>query len=459
MNSALQAIDKRDLLPPALIGILAATAVLLPSPAALAAAVLLLAAPLAWFVLLHAQRWLSAFFLAALLLPPLPVALGNSGPHVAVFIAALGIPAGLLRLGDWRIRMAVLPASLAFFFAVLLGSTGLAFLYSGWTVGAGSLARVLLFGIACYVYFYAAYGPVCDPRRLTRLLFLAAAGSALFACLDFQFQWPAPAGFGAQFIWLDTGVFRRAQGFFYEASTLGNFCVFFLTMAALRVVRPKHETPVSRLSIAVAVPLLATALLLSYSRASLVNLGVSLAVMICLHRPLLHARRWVRAALFFAGTALLAFGLFSQFVTTWMLRLWLSVQYFFSSPNSVLSGRLESWQRLGGFLLDHPWHLLLGVGYKTLPYSDLPGGPITADNMYLGLLAETGIAGLAAFLALNAAILHAAWRARHSFFGAWIFCFWTGQLVQMLSGDLLTYWRVMPVYFWVLGQAVRVERR
>jgi len=26
----------------------------------------------------------------------------------------------------------------------------------------------------------------------------------------------------------------------------------------------------------------------------------------------------------------------------------------------------------------------------------------------------------------------------------------------MFSGDLLTYWRVLPVYFWVLALAVRV---
>jgi O-antigen ligase len=110
---------------------------------------------------------------------------------------------------------------------------------------------------------------------------------------------------------------------------------------------------------------------------------------------------------------------------------------------------------LSEFLIEHPWHLLFGVGYKTLPYSDFTGGPITADNMYLSLLAETGIAGFAAFVILNAAILRTAWRARRDFFGAWIFCFWAGQLFQMLSGDLLTYWRVMPVYFWVLGQAVR----
>ena len=28
-------------------------------------------------------------------------------------------------------------------------------------------------------------------------------------------------------------------------------------------------------------------------------------------------------------------------------------------------------------------------------------------------------------------------------------------MVQMLSGDLFTYWRVLPVYFWVLATAAR----
>ena len=44
---------------------------------------------------------------------------------------------------------------------------------------------------------------------------------------------------------------------------------------------------------------------------------------------------------------------------------------------------------------------------------------------------------------------------RAVFFGEWIFCFWIGEMVQMLSGDLITYWRVLPVYFWVLGTAIR----
>ena len=109
----------------------------------------------------------------------------------------------------------------------------------------------------------------------------------------------------------------------------------------------------------------------------------------------------------------------------------------------------------------NPWQLLFGIGYKTLPYTTYLGEPVVADNMYFSLLIETGIVGLACLAWLNAAILRASARAaraadpRRSFFGAWMLCFWSGETVQMLSGDLLTYWRVLPVYFFVLALAVR----
>jgi O-antigen ligase len=106
---------------------------------------------------------------------------------------------------------------------------------------------------------------------------------------------------------------------------------------------------------------------------------------------------------------------------------------------------------------------LFGIGYKTLPYSDFVGRTVIADNTYLSLLVETGILGLSALMLLNYSILHAGLRSARSsvpsvaFFGTWIFCFWTGQLVQMASGDLITYWRVLPVYFWVLAMAMRTR--
>ena len=120
------------------------------------------------------------------------------------------------------------------------------------------------------------------------------------------------------------------------------------------------------------------------------------------------------------------------------------IRVFFESPNAVLSGRIDAWQTLANYLIAHPWSAVIGVGYKTLPYSDFIGAKAVGDNTYLTLLAETGIAGLCALVALNIAILIYAYRAARSphsvrsFTGAWMFCFWAGQCVQMFSADLLT---------------------
>jgi hypothetical protein len=32
-----------------------------------------------------------------------------------------------------------------------------------------------------------------------------------------------------------------------------------------------------------------------------------------------------------------------------------------------------------------------------------------------------------------------------------MFCFWCGQIVQMSSGDILTYWRILPAFFSALA--------
>ncbi len=114
-----------------------------------------------------------------------------------------------------------------------------------------------------------------------------------------------------------------------------------------------------------------------------------------------------------------------------------------------------------GFLRENPAYALVGIGYKTLPYTTFLGPSVIGDNMYLTLLVETGVIGLGALIALNLAILVSAYRAARlpdrvaSFFGAWIFCFWMGEVFQMMSGDLITYWRVMPLYFLTLAIAVR----
>jgi O-antigen ligase len=164
-----------------------------------------------------------------------------------------------------------------------------------------------------------------------------------------------------------------------------------------------------------------------------------------------------------AMAAVILYLLFPQFAQMYWTRLVLSGEFLLSAPNSVLSGRLYTWERISAAIAGDPTIVLHGIGYKTLPYTDYFGPPIIADNMYLSLLLETGLIGVAAFLMLNWSILRSALRAARSsnasaaFLGLWFFAFWLGELVQMLSGDLLTYWRVLPVYFFVLALSQRAR--
>jgi hypothetical protein len=408
--------------------------------------------------------WLTFFFAAALLLPPLPIALGDSGPHLCLLIAGIGLLLGIMSLAHWRIRPCGLNAAFTALFGALFVSVAMAALHSGGNAAATSFARVALVGISVYVFFYAAYGPAprFDDWRATRRIYLFATLSALFACVDFYFQFPAPAGFEPQFVWLDSGVFRRAQGLFYEASTLGNFCAFFLVMIAVALSRPKEESPVSRKLLIAGGAVFFGALVLSFSRGSVINLLVAGAVLAWINRRRVPLRRVVAiCGVCAAAGGLLWWILLPQMAAMYWLRLTATGEYFFSATEQVLSGRVASWRTLAAWIAANPWQLIFGIGYKTLPYTTYLGEPVVADNMYLSLLIETGIAGLACLAWLNAAILRASARAsraadpRRSFCGAWMLCFWSGETVQMLSGDLLTYWRVLPVYFFVLALAVR----
>src|ERR1035438_863694 len=239
----------------------------LPAKALLAAPAALV--PFVWWTFSTPARWLTVFLAVALLTPPLPIPIGDSGPHLCLAVASLGLFAGLLWLPEWRF----VPSGLASAFVALLGtllvSVAPAAFHSGAEAAAGSLARVALFGLSVYVFIYTAYGPGRHSPVSLRCLFWIAAAAALFACVDFYFQFPAPAGYGPQFVWLDSGVYRRAQGLFYEASTLGNFCAFFLVMIAVALTRPRQESPVSRKALAAGGAVFIAALILSYSRASL----------------------------------------------------------------------------------------------------------------------------------------------------------------------------------------------
>lgn len=447
--------ERRQLAPAVLLGALASVAVFLPVWVAGG----MLAVPLAWWAFASAGRWLLLFFFAVLLLPPLPIPWGDTGPHPAILVAAIGGLAGLARMDQWRGRWSGMDSSIAALTLALAASVGFAAVYSGSSIAASSAARVVLFGIGVYVYFAVAHGPERgqSPQSVTRFLFWIAAAAALFGCVDFLYQLPAPAGFEPQFLYLESGVYRRAQGLFYESSTLGNFCSFFLVLIAVSLAGARAQRIASAPSLAVAGVVFAAALLLSFSRASVIACLISLAVLAWIERA-----RWFsqRSMLWISGFACAAVLLLAAAVPEvaegYWGRLELTFGSFQDSPDRVLSVRPASWSTVLEFAAAHPVQTFFGIGYKTLPYTEHLGRPIIADNMYLSLLVETGVPGLLALLALNAAILSTAWRAMRagSLHGKWLFCFWIGESLQMLSGDILTYWRVLPLYFWVLAQCV-----
>ncbi len=420
------------------------------------------AAPVLWYAFAAEQGWIRVFFAAALLLPPLPVPWGDSGPHPAAVVAVAGVLAALVRAGTWRIHATVLNLSILWLFAALLASVGFAAAYSGPVIAANSAVRVMLFGISVLVYFTAVQEGGADPRQRTlRLLFWLAVAAAGFGCIDFWFQLPAPAGYGPQYIWLDSGVYRRAQGLFYESSTLGTFCSLFLVMAAVALLERRERRAIKRVWLWAGAVVFGLALLLSYSRGALASAGIGIGTLAVLER-----KRWLRTrpvlvAMALMGAVAAVFLLaFPEVAFSYWARLGFTFENALSRPDRVLSGRLDNWRVLVDFVTSHPWQTVAGVGYKTLAYTQQAGRPVIADNMYLSALVETGIAGLAGLIALNAAIFRAAWRglrSENSFYAKWMFCFQAGFAVQMLSGDLLTYWRVLPVFFWVLAQATKEQ--
>ena len=421
------------------------------------------------WVLRRAGAWVTAFSVATLLLPPLPLALGDSGPQPALLFAALGLFSGLLRFREWRLRADGLTLPALALGAALLGSSAMALIAAGPAGAAGSLMRVGLFGIALYALLDLRHGPAGrdhdDPEPWLRAIFAAALAAAAFACLDFYFQWPTPAGFGEQFVWQTSVVLRRAQGLFYEAGQFGAFCSFFLTGTALLAFHPALRRRLGPTWLWPALALtLAAGLVFSFSRSAMLNALAALGAAAWLHR-----REVRRAAGIAVAGALVAAGVVysvtPEFSMTYVARFKATLAGSLSDPAGVLGQRLESWRALLDFASSHPAWLAFGVGFKTLPYTDVAGLSITPDNMFLSLLIETGVAGLLATTWLLAALFTVSLRAARSpnetarFLGAWALCFWTGALVQMFWVDLLTFWRAMPLYLGVAALADRLADR
>jgi O-antigen ligase len=436
-------------------------------PALLAGALALTVAA-AW-TLARPYRWFAAFCVLALLAPPLPFELGSTGPHLAVLAAVIGV-CGLLG----RNPSPYLPSSstglpLLAYATVLALSAGPALWISGPEAAAGSLARTALFAIAVLAYLALRHGAAeIDSARWMRGLLILGFLTALIGCVDFILQLEPVAGYGIQMVWLPEGIVRRAQGVFYDANQFGNVCAFFLIGIAAAALRRGADRPLSGPALALMAVVLLAALVFSFSRGAMLAAVAGLLVLGVLERRSLAQQpgAFTGALIVLFTSGLVAFLASAEFTSTYAMRFLYTAWRAVADPAEALDVRLESWSRVLEMLAEHPMRLLLGVGYKTLASGAGADAPLIVDNQWLAALGETGLLGVVALAALLVGILRGSWRAALSanpaaaLLGVWSLCFWIGQFVQMLFVDLMTYWRVLPVYLAVLALAEReAERR
>jgi len=409
------------------------------------------------------RTWPYVFLASALVVPPLyPSILGGETP---VYLANLLFVAGcflvLARSTDSQIGTDPVGKAAVGFLLALALSMPFGFWFSGTSEGVGSCLRFFLLLHPFLIYYWLrGFRPV---RREESLIlggkFLLGVGvvAALYGIVDFYMPIAIPHPFADQYIYLDGRMIRRAQGMFYEASSFGNLSAFFLGLT-LAILSSSWKTlsMASKTALYLMVGIFTTALFLSYSRGSWANVIVTVTVFLILRRKL---RLQIAAAsvCVVAGFVFLVYQV-SPFVVlnffNWRMGTLLE---FWSDPNLATSGRWEAWWRLISFFADHPWYLIFGIGYKTLPYTHLFGRPLIADNGFLSLTFEAGIIGLAAFFWLNRVVFSSTLRASRqqnsvrAIGAAFMFAFWCGEMVQMMTGDLFTYWRNMVVFFAALA--------
>jgi O-antigen ligase len=420
------------------------------------------------YFLARPAAWAWWFLALGLLLPPLPLEIGGVELpfHPAMAVFAAGLLVVWIRLREWRIERNAISATSALLLAATLISLPWAFYYSGTAVGVQSVIRWVLLASGFVLMLWIADGPLGEEwtgAGFLRMILAAALLSSAFAVVDFQYQLPRTVRFADQYIYGQGDALRRAQGVFYDASALGNFCAMMLTLILALGRNARRALRLPAWLLWIPVPTLAVALVLSFSRGSVVNLIVALTALAWMRRKTLAGRSVVTLLALLLVVAAAGVLIAPQLLLPYGSRLQYSAVEFFSNPNEVLSQRLDTWSELAGFIAGHPAQVLLGIGYKSLPYTNYFSREMVADNMYLAMLVETGLPGLLALLLFCAALLAGARRMAHdqsdavAGLGRFLFCFWLGEMAQMLSGDILTFWRVTPVYLAILGLALRAQ--
>lgn len=199
-----------------------------------------------------------------------------------------------------------------------------------------------------------------------------------------------PGGYGAlRFIEDSTDNPMRAIGTMVDPNVLGGFMILVAALTAPQLV--SRQPLFHRAWIALFLALEALALYLTYSRGSLVGLGVALLVI-----GLLRYRRLLFVAVFAVALLLLlppAQAYVAHFIEGVQLQ------------DRATLMRLGEYRDAIGLIGRYPW---LGVGFSGSPDADLYVG---VSNLYLLIAEEMGVVGLAGFLLVVVVFLGSLWWA------------------------------------------------
>ncbi len=425
---------------------------------------------LAWASLRQPLTFVAVFLVALIVLPPFYISrLGETPIYPSSLLLPIGLGLVLARFPDFNFRFDRVAKGLGLF----LAGTGLSLPFACWLsgpeVGTGSLLRWLLLTQTLLIYYLIRGGARVQESRaeqwLAPILLVAAVASAAYGIFDFFWPVPQPHPAADQFIWLSTGVFRRAQGVFYEASSFANLCGFFLVAAsAAYLAREERALGFSRPWLLLFIAVLSLAVFVSFSRSAWASVLVSLLVFVGISRQVKLRRGLV--SLTALAIPLVALSVYSPEIWNYFVSVRMgNLTQIFADPNLASSHRWDTWAKVFSILRDYPQYLLFGVGYKTLPYTRYFHEEIITDNGFLNLLLETGMLGLGGFLLFSAAIFSTFFglvrRSRGSlaFWSGLLLSFWCGEWTQMMAADAYTYWRNMVVFLALMAMALnRAER-
>jgi hypothetical protein len=247
------------------------------------------------------------------------------------------------------------------FLSLLTMALSLPFAYwlSGFSVGNQSSLRFLLIFQPWFVYFWIYSTDLITKEeqlsRFVKLLLVVGAAAAIYGIIDFYapFQFSHP--FADQFIYLQGAPIRRAQGVFYEASSFGNMCAFFLSLSLLHLYNFRKTASLLHLGMLLLLAgIFFAGLFLAYSRGSWVNAFVTAGVFLVCQKGLRFRGVAGLLALLVTFVFLLyqvSPGIVANFFE-WRLA---NLLEFWSDPAFATSGRWETWEKLFAFFADHPW--------------------------------------------------------------------------------------------------------